>query len=393
MKYTTDSIVAVSPPADNAFNENIIWKKICDEPTIIPELSFDEILQYFDNVYLNDIDGLEKQDWKNLNSGGFKLFKEGHVQDISAVVVNNICQVKGKCLPEMKKDRVYSLELYINVNNSIITGAKCTCPAGCGPRGSCKHIAVISFALEDFVRIRRTISNLQDTDEEISCTSLLQQWNKPRKRRLDSKMVEDIGFQNRNPLELYDPRPAFLRKTTKGDLEEFQDALSLLPATCGFVHLLNKPSDIDSESGKAILPLIPRSVKAKISNCILKTNLPPSLETIKEFGEKFIVDITPTNDQQQMIEKKTRLQADCTRWHEERYCRLTASNFGQVLQRRSDFKKLASDLLSVKPILNVPAVQWGREHESDAFQAYAIDASLMPQNYLLRCLLTHQLNS
>ena len=342
-------------------------------------------------MYLNDIDGLEKQDWKNLNSGGFKLFKEGHVQDISAVVVN-ICQVKGKCLPEMKKDRVYSLELYINVNNSIITGAKCTCPAGCGPRGSCKHIAAISFALEDFVRIRSTIANLQDTDEEISCTSLLQQWNKPRKRRLDSKMVEDIGFQNRKftteakrcPLELYDPRPAFLRKTTKADLEEFQDALSLLPATCGFVHLLNKPSDIDSESGKAILPLIPRSVKAKISNCIFKTNLPPSLETIKEFGEKFIADITPTNDQQQMIEKKTLLQADSTRWHEERYCRLTASNFGRVLQRRSDFKKLASDLLSVKPILNVPAVQWGREHESDAFQAYAIDVASRHPNLILR---------
>ena len=197
----------MSPPADNAFNENIIWKKICDEPTIIPELSFDEILQYF--VYLNDIDGLEKQDWKNLNSGGFKLFKEGHVQDISAVVVNNICQVKGKCLPEMKKDRVYSLELYINVNNSIITGAKCTCPAGCGPRGSCKHIAAISFALEDFVRIRSTIANLQDTDEEISCTSLLQQWNKPRKRRLDSKRT--LVFKTGNsPLKQKDVHWSFM---------------------------------------------------------------------------------------------------------------------------------------------------------------------------------------
>ena len=72
-----------------------------------------------------------------------------------------------------------------------------------------------------------------------------------------------------------------------------------LPATCGFVHLLSKPSDVDAdpESGKAILPLIPRSVKARISNCILKTNLPPSFQRIKEFGQKFITAITPTDEQ------------------------------------------------------------------------------------------------
>ena len=118
---------------------------------------------------------------------GFKLFKESHVQDLSAAIVNNTCHVRGKCLPEMKKDRIYSLDLYINVNNSIITGAKCTCPAVCGPTGSYKHIATLAFALKDFVRIQSRIANLQDDTEEVSCTSLLQQWNKPRKRRLDSK--------------------------------------------------------------------------------------------------------------------------------------------------------------------------------------------------------------
>lgn len=63
-------------------------------------------------------------------------------------------------------------------------------------QGSCKHIGAVCFAVEDFVRLRSRVLSLQDTDE-VSCTSILQQWNKPRKRRLDSRMVDDISFVNK----------------------------------------------------------------------------------------------------------------------------------------------------------------------------------------------------
>ena len=38
------------------------------------------MIQYF--VYQKEADGLEKEDWKSLNFGGYKLFREGHVQKI-----------------------------------------------------------------------------------------------------------------------------------------------------------------------------------------------------------------------------------------------------------------------------------------------------------------------
>ena len=76
-----------------------------DSPDLIPNFTVNEVIDYF--IYRNDCDGLEQQDWKNLNSGDYKLFKEGHVQSLSAGLCGNICCVKGKCLPEMKKDRVY----------------------------------------------------------------------------------------------------------------------------------------------------------------------------------------------------------------------------------------------------------------------------------------------
>ena len=68
-----------------------------------------------------------------------------------------------------------------------------TCPAGQGPSGSCKHLAALCHALEDYVKLRTIFVEAG----EKSYTSLLQKWNQPRKRRLDSKKVEDIDFSER----------------------------------------------------------------------------------------------------------------------------------------------------------------------------------------------------
>ena len=354
-------------------SHDVTWKSLIDSPALIPSFTINEVMDYF--IYRNDSDGLERQDWKNLNSGGYKLFKEGHVQSLSVGLSSNTCCVKGKCLPEMKKDRVYELQMCIDTSNSSVKGAECTCPAGRGPSGSCKHIAAFCFALEDFVRTRDKLNS----NDQVSCTSVLQQWNKPRKRRLDSKMVEDISFRNekfnveskRNPTELYDPRPAELRKTTEVDIQELKDSLQCLSMTSGFVHLLSKPSEASNNEQDTTLPLIPRSVKAKIKYQILKVPLPPSFECLQEFGKLFISEITPTDLQREIIEKKTKLQSDCVRWHEERYCRLTASNFGKIVKRKSEFLNLALELLSSKKLLDVPALKWGKEHENDAYESYA----------------------
>ena len=72
------------------------------------------------------------------------------------------------CLPEMKKG-MYKMELALNNLLANITHAKCDCPAGAGPLGSCKHIAAFCYALEEFSRIRCV------RDPE-SCTSQLQEW-------------------------------------------------------------------------------------------------------------------------------------------------------------------------------------------------------------------------
>ena len=59
----------------------------------------------------------------------------------------------------MKKDRTYSLLLTIDKATVDVSSAQCTCPAGKGPFGSCKHIAALCFILEDFVKMREIILN------------------------------------------------------------------------------------------------------------------------------------------------------------------------------------------------------------------------------------------
>ena len=99
-----------------------------------------------------------------------------------------------------------------------ITTSKCTCPAGQGPFGSCKHLAALCYALEDYVKMRAIVL---EAGEE-SCT-LPQKWNQPRKRRLDSKKLRIEIF----PLCLmakmlqqtfiinHDPRLLTMQKATK----------------------------------------------------------------------------------------------------------------------------------------------------------------------------------
>jgi len=50
------------------------WKRVIESSRIIPNFTITLMEDYF--IHQNDSDGLERQDWKNLNDKGFTLFKE-----------------------------------------------------------------------------------------------------------------------------------------------------------------------------------------------------------------------------------------------------------------------------------------------------------------------------
>ena len=55
---------------------------------------------------------------------------------------------------------------------------------------------------------------------------------------------------------------------------------------------------------------------------------------------------------------------------EERYLRLTASNFGWVMLCKSNYIKLAEEILHSKLADTILRLKWGHIHENDVFSEY-----------------------
>lgn len=88
-----------------------------------------------------------------------------------------------------------------------------------------------------------------------------------------------------------------------------------------------------------------------------------------------------SRSERERIERATLDQSTEALWFEQRKCRLTASNLGTVARRRqtTTVGKLVKNLL-YDTLREARSLQWGREHEPDARQAYL---QTKGTNYLL----------
>ena len=99
--------------------------------------------------------------------------------------------------------------------------------------------------------------------DEITCTSNLQTWNQPRKRRLVSKAANEISFKVESYLHtscrksrLFDPRPPQLHKTTANEFKTLFKSLKQFKIPWRFLGILIPQDNKSSEP-----PMIPRSVQ------------------------------------------------------------------------------------------------------------------------------------
>ena len=128
-----------------ASQANATYVKLQDiykSPSIFPTLqnfSMSQVLNYF--IEAVSADSKLKQDFKSLRESSFQMLKAGHVQDICLKAGFRTLIRISSCLPEMRKDKIYSLMIRVVVPTADIQFAKCECAAGMGPRATCKHIA------------------------------------------------------------------------------------------------------------------------------------------------------------------------------------------------------------------------------------------------------------
>ena len=142
----------------------------------IPSFTDGQLVSYF--VFRTVADGLPAGGFKSMNKSAKYLFDCGHVQNILIGQSTAYTLVRANCLPEMKKDRVYKVFLSLEATSWDIATAECGCPAGKGPNASCKDVGALCYALVEFFKSGKM-------PDFLTCTQQLQEWNKPRPRKVE----------------------------------------------------------------------------------------------------------------------------------------------------------------------------------------------------------------
>ena len=185
------------------------------------------------------VDGMPASDVKAINSSALNLFCFGHIQDIKVCSDNYMC-IQAKCLPEMRKDHIYKLFLFIDLDTSDIVAAKCDCPAGKDPCASCKHIGALCYTLQRFSRF----GHLPDF---LTCTDKLQQWNRPWPKQLEVIPISNLSFRMSELLQIaskstsdstFDPRQPNHRNLGCEAMGKLCCDLLSLNQPCAFLDIL-----------------------------------------------------------------------------------------------------------------------------------------------------------
>ena len=123
------------------------------------------------------------EDFKSLAINPFRC---GHIQMIRVATNENVLWAKANCSSEMRKDRLYKVIMSLRKPGLEVISAQCGCLAGKGPNASCKHIAALRYALVNFYQCGKL-------PDFLVCAQKLQEWNKPRAKRVDPIPVENLG--------------------------------------------------------------------------------------------------------------------------------------------------------------------------------------------------------
>ena len=113
---TTSTTTSCSPA------QVLNWQDIKNY-AVIMKFTNAQIIEYF--VLRTVVDGLPVSDFKSMNLSALNLYKCGHIQKIEACIstANTLMYLRAICLPEMKKDTMYSLKMQLDDTNFEIQGA------------------------------------------------------------------------------------------------------------------------------------------------------------------------------------------------------------------------------------------------------------------------------
>ncbi|KAL3874229.1 hypothetical protein ACJMK2_037274 [Sinanodonta woodiana] len=179
------ALAACSTPAENELQCGWTGKSDC-----LPRPHIKDIDNYLLHSSHNTEDSGKMQCYRQYIRG-LNFYKEGYIHKVMYNAISDesaLCYVRSKCYPSMKKG-VYGQWLLLSKREPFrVEKAGCTCPAGCGE--GCTHVAGLLFALKG-----RPVKGAADDMEDLPCTSKPCQWNRPNKRKKETRPIQDISFK------------------------------------------------------------------------------------------------------------------------------------------------------------------------------------------------------
>lgn len=318
-----NSVTTSTPSTQTNRNTDIFpgaaeWVPIARAKDDCPPFTMLNIVGYFIDRKAQDKES--NNDYKNVCSKAYGLFKHGHIQKIEVAKDSQYIHVRAECLPEMKKTLKYKLSMSFDETGNVKYASCCPCPAGKAPFASCKHIAALCYAIEEFNRLK--LLRVFET-----CTERLQTWNQPRKRRLDSERVYDIDFSRkiygREPkvakTSLNDPRlPCYKQRNAQDANKQLLDSVKENNPNCGFFYLFSEQK-LGKQTENTMYDIPPA------------TQQPLSKKEILDRASAIKKRVFIDDETREKIKETTKSQSESDQWFYHRKVRITASKCKRAL--------------------------------------------------------------
>lgn len=278
---------------------------------------------------------------RSRNKKAENMYKEEYLLSLRKAFSSGQIYLVGRVASEYRKSVVYSVDIKFS-RNGLIDEVECECAVGKGPRAFCKHVCVVLQGVQDCVVNGQL--NLRKT-----CTSQLQTFHKASKEYTGSPIkAKDLKISKKRTDGKgvdWDPRPMchiqnpeYPRQFRNRCISFAAEGGNEMPILHLFQHANLKAFYNDHDYGHDH----------------------PEIHFLKLLQ---VADIT--QEEISAIEKSTRDQSLNKEWMLQRSVRINSSMFGKVI-KSTDKAKIAKELLLVKDLSGVPAIEHGKRFEPEA---------------------------
>ncbi|XP_065295053.2 uncharacterized protein [Dermacentor albipictus] len=334
----------------------------------------------------------------------YKLVTESYVV-ASTVSANYSCKtantifVKASCYRSQRKTlSPYTVKAALSLQGDIL-GGLCECAAG---KHACNHLQAV-LKLVALLQVK----GYNEAPEHLSSTDLPQQWRVPRTNPLRGTSLQQVDWRRVGEGGQDLPRTSRLYKgiaanedpkQQEEDIKAFADALKEINGMQEFASFLDAADSSDVTETKfgtrlkgclldyqqSVVPhgfavFISKELEVPRPQIWASAELFTGAFTVPQWkipdtfdgaSAAFLKSICITPAEAQDLERTSRRQRNSLTWHQGRLHRLTASNFGLVLNRKKWTKKGLINLTTPKDLSRVQPVRYGIANEKDALLRY-----------------------